>query len=104
MLWIIAQEFLRILQHNGESARSLKEARTGDHREDDQHDIDRRLARLIAKDKGVDHQAKSADDRKSKSAVPYADDQTDKKDNKAQQHFHRYNSSILHRAFGPAQG
>ena len=97
MLRVVAQELLRILQHDGETARSLQEARAGDHREDDQHDIDRRFSRLIAEDKRVDHEAEATDHRQPKSAVPYTDNQTDKEDYKAQQHFYENNSPILHR-------
>ena len=89
MLRIVPQELLRILQHDRETARRLQETRTGHNRKDDEHDIDRRLARLIAEDKRVDHKAEAADDREPKATVPHTDNQADKEDNKAQNHFHR---------------
>ena len=89
MLRIVAQELLRILQHDREAARRLQEARTGHNRKDDEHDIDRRLSRLIAEDKRVDHKAETTDDREPKAPVPHADNQADEEDNKAQNHFHR---------------
>ena len=95
MLRIVAQELLCILEHDRESARCLQEARARHHREDDEHDIDRRLARLIAEAKRVDHEAEATDHRKTKTAVPHTDNQADQQDNKAQQHFHKYNSPIL---------
>ena len=95
MLWVIAQELLRVLQHDRQPARGLQEACAGDHREDDQHHIDRRLPRLIAEDKRVDHEAEAADHRQSQSTVPHADDQADEQDDESQHHFHENNSPIL---------
>ena len=76
----------------------MQEACTGHNREDDEHDINRRLARLIAEDKRVDHKAEATDDREPESAMPYTDNETDQEDNEAQEHFHNYNSPILRRA------
>ena len=89
MLRIVAEELLRVLQHDRKAARCLQEAGTGHNRKDDEHDIDRRLARLIAEDERVDHKAEAADDREPKPPVPHTDNQADEKDNKAQNHFHR---------------
>ena len=83
MLRIVPEELLRVLQHDRETARRLQEARAGHDRKDDQHDVDGRLARLIAESERVDHETDSADHRESKSAVPYADNEADEEHNES---------------------
>ena len=81
LLRVAAQELLRVFQHDGEAAGCLQEARAGDDREDGQHDIDRRRARLILEYEREDYEADAP--------VADADEQTGQEDKEPKQHFHR---------------
>ena len=89
LLRVAAQELLRVFQHDGEAAGCLQEARAGDDREDGQHDIDRRHARLILEYEREDYEADAADDGQADAPVADADEQTGQEDKEPKQHFHR---------------
>ena len=89
VLRIAAKKLLCILQHDSETTRRLQEARAGDDRKDDEHDVDRRFARLIAKDKGKDDEADTADSSKTETAMSYTNQKTEDQNDETQQHFHK---------------
>ncbi len=92
LLRVVAQELLRVLEHDRESARSLQKARACNDRKDRQHDGDRRHARLIAEDEGVDGKSDAADDGKPDAAVMHAKEQTAEHYEKTENHFHKDSS------------
>ena len=92
MLRIAPQQLFSILQHNRESSGGLKETCAGDHRHNDQHDIHRRLARFVTKDKGKDDKTDAADYGKANAAMPHAHHQAGKQHDKPNKHFHKNSS------------
>ena len=75
LLRIAAQERFRVLQHDRQAARRLEEACAGDDREDREHDVDRRRARLVTKNEREDDEADAADDGEADAPVAHADEQ-----------------------------
>ena len=75
LLRIAAQERFRVLQHDRQAARRLEEACAGDDREDGEHDVDWRRARLVTKNERENDEADAADDGEADAPVAHADKQ-----------------------------
>lgn len=79
-LWLLAQQFLRVLHHHVQTTCLLQGEGAADHGDDGEHDVDGRFARFDTEEEHHDEQAKAGNQAEADAAVAGAEEKAEEDD------------------------